>query len=206
MIRGSHRAVIGCDQSYFATANLLQGLLGYGQFMPKLDQAELEAFLAEPGVLMRIATVDAGGAPHVTPIWFIHRSGAIYFTPRAQSAWFQNLRGDARVALCIDEQPLPYRKVIVEGEAELVHDLGHDDDWRDLYRDIACRYVDPEAAESYVQSTIDQTRGLYRVTLADATVKTWRMPTGDEPAHGIWHRRYYADGTLMANSVDQSED
>jgi hypothetical protein len=32
---------------------------------------------------------------------------AIFFTPRARSEWFRCLRRDARVALCIEEQPLP---------------------------------------------------------------------------------------------------
>jgi hypothetical protein len=30
------------------------------------------------------------------------------------------------VALCIDEQPLPYRKVLLEGRAGLVHELSED--------------------------------------------------------------------------------
>ena len=55
----------------------------------------------------------------------------------------------ASTPMCIDEQPLPYRKVIAEGEAELVHDVGEDDVWRDLYRRIAGRYVPQEAAEVY---------------------------------------------------------
>ena len=34
--------------------------------MPKLNDAERDAFLAEPGVIMNIATVDESGAPLVT--------------------------------------------------------------------------------------------------------------------------------------------
>ena len=79
--------------------------------MPRLTTAERAAFLAEPGVLMRIAVVRADGSPLVTPLWFIHEDDAIYFTPRAHSEWYGCLKRDPRVALCIDEQPLPYRKV-----------------------------------------------------------------------------------------------
>ncbi|MFU8817528.1 MAG: pyridoxamine 5'-phosphate oxidase family protein, partial [Pseudomonadales bacterium] len=106
-----------------------------------MSGAERDAFLDEPGVLMRIAVVREDGSPLVTPIWFLFEAGAIFFTPREKSAWFRCLRRDPRVALCIDEQPLPYRKVLVEGRAELVHDLGEDDVWRELYRRIATRYV-----------------------------------------------------------------
>ena len=163
--------------------------------MPRLNETERDAFLCEPGVLMRIAVVRADGRPLVTPIWFIYEDGAIFFTPRDKSEWFACLRRDPRVALCIDEQPLPYRKVLIDGEAELVHDVGADDLWRDQYRRIAGRYVDPDGAAAYVNNTIDQPRGLYRVRLADAKVSTWRMPVEGEDGMGIWHDRYYVPGT-----------
>lgn len=163
--------------------------------MPKLTADERDAFLNERGVLMRIAVVREDGSPLVTPIWFLYEDDAIYFTPRDKSEWFNCLRRDPRVALCIDEQPLPYRKVLAEGTAELVHDVGEDDIWRDQYRRIAGRYVDEQGAEAYVQNTIDQPRGLYRLALADAKVSTWRMPLEGEDGMGIWHDRYYVPGT-----------
>ena len=166
--------------------------------MPVLNSAEQEAFLAEPGVLMRIAVVREDGSPLVTPIWFLYEDGAIHFTPRERSEWFRCLRRDPRVALCIDEENLPYRKVLVEGRAELVHDLGEDDVWRDLYRRIARRYVGEHGAEQYIQDTIDQPRGLYRLRLGDASVKSWRMPVEGEAPEGIWHQRYYKPNTKFS--------
>ncbi len=163
--------------------------------MPKLSPQERDAFLAEPGVLLRIAVVREDGRPLVTPIWFIYEDEAIYFTPREKSEWFACLRRDPRVSLCIDEQPLPYRKVLVDGTAELVHDVGEDDRWREQYRRIARRYVDEAGADAYVSNTIDQPRGLYRVRLAEAQVSTWRMPLQGEDGMGIWHQRYYVPGT-----------
>ncbi len=164
--------------------------------MPVLTDDEQATFLDERGILMRIAVVRADGAPLVTPIWFIHRDGAIYFTPREKSEWFACLRRDPRVSLCIDEQPHPYRKVIVDGKAELVHDIGNDDEWRDLYLDIAKRYVNDEGAEGYVRNTINEPRGLYRVVLEDAKVRSWRMPIEGEDPEGIWHKRYYGDPNI----------
>lgn len=163
--------------------------------MPKLADVERDEFLETPGILMRVSVVREDGSPLVTPIWFVHEDGAIYFTPRAKSEWFSCLRRDPRIALCIDEQPLPYRKVIIEGEAELVYDVGRDDEWRDQYRRIAGRYVDPQAAEAYVRNTIDQPRALFRVLLAGSRVVSWRMPVEGEDTMGIWHERYYVPGT-----------
>lgn len=163
--------------------------------MPRMTEAERIEFLNSPGILMRIACVREDGSPLVTPIWFIHHDEAIYFTPRAQSQWLTCLRQDPRVSLCIDEQNLPYRKFIAEGSVELVHDLGEDEQWRDLYRRIAQRYVPEDAAEAYVRNTIDQERALLRLGLAGANIKSWRMPLEGEPETGIWHQRYYAPGS-----------
>jgi hypothetical protein len=168
--------------------------------MPRLTPSERSAFLAERGVLMRVAVVRADGSPLVAPIWFIHEDAAIYFTPRAHSEWYACLKRDPRVALSIDEQPLPYRKVIVEGVAELVHDLGADALWRDRYRRIAERYVAPAAAAAYIDTTIDQPRALFRVRLDGSKVLSWRMPAGDEPGDGIWHQRYYVEGSRLKRS------
>ena len=170
--------------------------------MPKLNAVEIEQFLATPGVIMKIACVKNDGSPLVTPIWFICRNAAVHFTPRAKSAWLTCLRNDPRVALCIDEQDLPYRKIILEGKVELLHDLGEDDAWRDLYLSMAKRYVPAKAAEAYVHNTIDQPRALFRLKLADATMKTWRMPLDDEPQTGIWHQRYYVAGSKYSSKPD----
>ena len=172
--------------------------------MPALTKPEREDFLGTRGVLMRIATVDGDGNPHVTPIWFIHEEGRIWFTPRQESAWLAHIREHARVALTIDEEARPYRKVVVEGDAEVIHDLGADAVWRDRYRRIAERYVDPSGANAYIENTIDQPRALLAINLAEATVKTWRMPTAGEPPTGMWHRRYYAESSKYAEESDRS--
>jgi hypothetical protein len=78
--------------------------------------------------------------------------------------------------------------------------LGEDDAWRDLYRSIAKRYVPADAAEAYVQNTIDQERALYRLPLDKNVVKSWRMPVEGESQTGIWHQRYYAAGTKFSET------
>ncbi|WP_322819565.1 pyridoxamine 5'-phosphate oxidase family protein [Tepidiforma sp.] len=171
--------------------------------MPALTPDERDRFLQQPGILCRIATVDAQGAPHVAPVWFIYEDGAIYITPRATSAWLDHIRHEPRVALTIDDQQAPYQKVVIEGIAEVVRQPGDDAAWRDLYRRIATRYVPPEAAEQYIQETIDQPRALIRVPLTGARVRTWRMPLRGEPYRGIWHQRYYLPGTKLAKESSQ---
>ncbi|MDP6567624.1 MAG: pyridoxamine 5'-phosphate oxidase family protein [Alphaproteobacteria bacterium] len=172
--------------------------------MPVLSQEEREAFLAERHIVMRIAVVRPDGSPLVTPIWFLYQDGAIHFTPRERSEWFACLRRDPRVALSIDEQPLPYRKVVIEGAAELLHDVGADAEWRDLYLRMARKYISDREADAYIQNTIDEPRGLYRVVLADAKVRSWRMPVKGEAGEGVWHQRYYRDPNVQFDGSARS--
>jgi len=123
--------------------------------MPQLSAAETEAFLDETGHLLRLATVDDDGYPRVVPIWFIRQGDDLLFTPRGPSVFLANIRRDPRIALTVDEDALPYRKVTVQGTARVLHEPGDDDVWRDLYRVIATRYIPGEQADDYIQNTID---------------------------------------------------
>ena len=165
--------------------------------MPKMTVAERDKFLAAPGLIMNIATVGHDGAPLVTPIWFIHEEGRIWFTPRQHSEWLAHIRNDNRVALSIDDTHIPYRKVVVRGPATLDYEVGNDDLWRDRYRRIAERYIPVDDANAYVDGTDDQPRGLCSVALERAEVRSWRMPVGDEPYHGIWAKRYWTENAKV---------
>jgi general stress protein 26 len=172
--------------------------------MPKLTSAERQAFLTEvPGIIMDIGTLDETGAPHLCPIWFLYEEDTIWFTPRQHSAWLQHLRRDPRVALCIDEACLPYRKVLVRGTATIVHEVRHDDLWRDRYRRIAQRYLPTTDANAYVDGTDDQPRALCAVRLANADVKTWRMPVEGESYDGIWAKRYWTDDAKVKQTAPE---
>lgn len=174
--------------------------------MPKLTSLETADFLNEPGHLLRLATVDDDGMPRISPVWCTyHRGGdglgSILFTPRERSIFFANLRRDPRIALSIDEDALPYRKVSVQGSIRIVHDLGDDDLWRDTYREIARRFIPEANADGYLAATHDQPRALLAVDLDNAVVTTWRMPVEGESGTGIWAAQYYADGSRMSNKL-----
>ena len=166
--------------------------------MPKLTADEIQDFLGERLHLARIATITPEGAPSVVPVWFIYEAGRILITPRKHSAFYAHVRRDPRVAVTVDEDAALYRKVLVEGRAEVLYEPGQDDEWRDIYRRIALRYIDDASADYYLAETLDQRRALIGVTLERAKVTTWRMPTEDEPYTGIWASRYYDRGTKMA--------
>ena len=109
--------------------------------MPKLTTEEVEDFLSEPGHLARIGTVDDDGMPRVVPLWFIIDDSQLLFTPRTPALIWKNLQRDPRVGISIDEEAHPWRKLTVQGSTTVVYEPGNDDEWRDLYRAIARRYV-----------------------------------------------------------------
>lgn len=169
--------------------------------MPALTTVEIDAFLDEPGHLARIGTVDVDGMPRVLPLWFVVRDSQLLFTPRQPAVIWANLLRDPRVGVSIDEERHPWRKVTIQGVVEVVHGPGDDDRWRDLYRQIARRYVPEVAADHYVDGTDDQPRALCAVSLTASTtrLRTWRMPVQGEDVRGVWHRRYYAPGSRWAH-------
>lgn len=160
--------------------------------MPGMTSEETAAFLDEPGHLVRIGSVDLDGAPLVVPTWFIVRDGTFLVTPRERSAWLANLRAEPRACFTVDEDEPPFRKVVVRGSVRVVHDLGEDDEWRDLYRAITLRYVPAEWGDAYLADTHDEPRALLGVDLDDAQITTWRMPAhpGEDPL-AVWAPRYY---------------
>jgi len=157
-----------------------------------MTPAEVDAFLAEPGQLVRIGTTDPDGSPLVVPTWFTVEDGVFLVTPRERSRWLANLVADPRVCFTVDESVGPYRKVVVRGSVDTIHPLGHDDAWRDVYRRITMRYVPVEWGEAYLADTRDEPRALLGLRLSDATVTTWRMPArpGEDPL-AVWAPRYY---------------
>lgn len=166
--------------------------------MPALTPDELQAFLVEPGHLLRLATIDEDGFPRVVPIWFVHEKGRLLFTLRSAAVPLANIRRDPKVGLSIDETAHPYRKITVRGVVEIVHEAGQDDAWRDTYRTIAKRYTPDAWADSYVDATTEQPRPLLGVDLGASTtaLSTWRMPaTAEEAPSGIWASRYYTPET-----------
>jgi nitroimidazol reductase NimA-like FMN-containing flavoprotein (pyridoxamine 5'-phosphate oxidase superfamily) len=163
-----------------------------------LTESERNAFLNEPGHLLRIGTIDEDGTPRVLPVWFLYREGSILLTPRGRSVLEANVNRDQRVGMSIDEDSAPYRKVILSGRARILYEAGRDAEWRDIYRAIATRYVPEDWADRYIAETADQPRPLVGLALAEANVSTWRMPLAGENPAGIWARRYFVPGTPAA--------
>jgi nitroimidazol reductase NimA-like FMN-containing flavoprotein (pyridoxamine 5'-phosphate oxidase superfamily) len=95
-----------------------------------LSAQELQALLALD-VPVRLATLDAQGFPHVTPLWFTWAEGAFHMTSLSDRPHLRRLEHDPRAGVCVDvEEPeredgqRPNRQVRAVGRAELFADPG----------------------------------------------------------------------------------
>lgn len=145
-----------------------------------MDRREMDEFLGGD-TLCRLAVLDARGWPYVVPVWYEWdpTAGAFWIIARQKSAWAAHMKRDPRVALTIDGETRPYRKVTVQGTADLVEEPNVGGRWVEIARRMALRYLG-EHGPDYLVPTMDRPRWLFKIR--PETLLTWQ---GVE-----WHDRY----------------
>jgi PPOX class probable F420-dependent enzyme len=138
----------------------------------KLDGADLDDLFAG-GIVARIATLDADGWPYVVPAWFEWDAdeGSFWFIAREKSVWARHMVDNPRVALSIDDEAAPYRKVQVQGTAEIVETPNVGGAWVPIANRMAVRYLG-EHGPDYLVPTLDKPRWLIRVR--PTRMQTWQ--------------------------------
>lgn len=114
--------------------------------MAIMTSEECLTFLGAQAHTGKLATVCADGRPHVVPIWFALDGETIVFNTGETSLKARNLRRDARVSLCVDDERPPFSFVRVDGVAEFsthMADLLH---WATI---IGGKYMGADLAERY---------------------------------------------------------
>jgi nitroimidazol reductase NimA-like FMN-containing flavoprotein (pyridoxamine 5'-phosphate oxidase superfamily) len=144
----------------------------------QMDQAQIDAFLKE-GRICRLACLDDEGWPYLVPVWFHHADGGFYIIPRERSVWAGHLARDGRVALTIDEDGPPLRKVIVQGRAEVAEGPNVGGRWVEIANEMAYRYLG-EHGPDYLIPTLNEPRWL--IFVRPVRITTWQ---------GVdWAKRY----------------
>jgi PPOX class probable F420-dependent enzyme len=107
---------------------------------------QVRAFLSQGTRTAKLATVTAGGRPHVVPVWFVLDDDDLVFSTHEASQKAKSLRRAPRVACCIDDERPPYAYAMVSGTATLSTNL------EDLLRwatRIGGRYMGDDRAEEF---------------------------------------------------------
>jgi 2-phospho-L-lactate guanylyltransferase len=121
---------------------------------------EIQAFLDQPDLLMRLGTIGRDGYPHVTPVWYLVEDGVFYITTAGNRVKARNMLANPRVGFAIDDDARPYRGVSAWGEARLV---AQGEAARDLTRRIAARYVPAERLDAMVDTLMHDLRVVFAV-------------------------------------------
>ncbi|MFQ6395927.1 pyridoxamine 5'-phosphate oxidase family protein [Nocardia sp. KC 131] len=133
--------------------------------MRRLRPAEVAGLLAHD-VVAHLATIDASGYPHVTPIWFLWDDGTFRLTSYAGRPHLRRIRSNPRVGLVIDREgsvradgQRPNRQVRVLGDAELAADPNGI--WTKRIRE---KYIDDRIAPTVPERDLLDDRILITVT------------------------------------------
>lgn len=130
--------------------------------MPEMTTDEWRAFLRQPARPAMLATVRPDGRPHVAPVWIaLDDDDAVVFTTGATTVKGRAVQGDARVALCVDDDRPPFSYVMIEGTAEVSEDLDEMLEWATR---IGGRYMGAERAEAFGRRNAVPGELLVRVT------------------------------------------
>jgi len=84
----------------------------------RLSRAQRDRFLAGRHVAV-LVTIGPDGRPVPTPIWYLYRDGLLYFRTAADAIKTQNVRRDARVSVCVQDERPPYKALVVHGTADV---------------------------------------------------------------------------------------
>lgn len=116
-----------------------------------MNAAERERFLAGPHVGILSVAAEQGRAPLAVPVWYLYEPGGeISFATGQDSRKMALIRQAGRVSLTVQNERLPYGYVSVEGAVTAVQQARPQE-----RRALAERYLGPEGAAEYLESTKD---------------------------------------------------
>ncbi len=122
---------------------------------------EQRAFLLHGTRTAKLATMRKDGRPHVVPVWFDLDGDTLILTTGGKSVKAGNIRRDARICLCVDDETPPYAYIQVEGTASLLEDPAQLLHWATR---IGGRYMGQGRAEEYGKRNSTEGELLVRIT------------------------------------------
>lgn len=52
--------------------------------------------------ILRLATIDKSGNPHIVPVWYMYQNRKIYIGTNAETQKAKNIKKNSKVAYCVD--------------------------------------------------------------------------------------------------------
>lgn len=114
--------------------------------MRRMTDDEIWDFLMTGSRPAVFASIRPDGRPHAVPTWFTVDGRELVFTTWHETVKAANLRRDPRVTVVVQDPEPPYDYVSVEGDAELIDDLG---ECRRIATELGRKYMGPDQAEAF---------------------------------------------------------
>jgi nitroimidazol reductase NimA-like FMN-containing flavoprotein (pyridoxamine 5'-phosphate oxidase superfamily) len=89
-----------------------------------MNAAEVDRFLQDSKIPLKLGTIDQHGDPVIHPLWFDYNNGKFYLITASNSKKLQNAMNKSRVYFCVDIETRPYKGVKGKGTLAKVNDLG----------------------------------------------------------------------------------
>lgn len=126
-----------------------------------LSLAERDLFLSQD-YLARLACVQENGHPYTVPLWYEWDGGSFWLVPQGRSRWADHARRTRHVSMTIDEPYPPLRRVIVQGQVEVIEEPALEGRWREILARMAQRYLGRGDAD-FLETALRRPHGLYRI-------------------------------------------
>jgi PPOX class probable F420-dependent enzyme len=137
---------------------------------------ELRAFLRERRYAV-LATHDADGAIHLTPIWFLFEGDCFYFGSSSGSRKVKNVERSATASVVVDaREPGRERWVSASGPVEILRE----DEAQAINARIRHRYLSQQALEGRIEAELAASDDV-TLRLTPATWRSWGAELGESP-------------------------
>ncbi len=136
---------------------LAPGLAAHGPLSP----AQRDLFLSQD-YLGRLACVQENGHPYTVPLWYEWDGDAFWLVPQGPSRWAEHVRRTRHVSMTVDEPYPPLRRVIIQGQVDVVEEPALAGRWQEVLARMAQRYLGQGDAE-FLHEAFRRPHGLYRI-------------------------------------------
>ena len=137
------------------------------QYRGRWSDAEVEAFLSETVVPIRLTTTRPDGSLWIVTLWYRHRDGTIECATQANADLVRFLGHDDSVAFDISTNRMPYRGIRGNGVADVSPDPE-----KVVLGDLVERYLGG-ADSALAEWLLDENRDEVRIRIEPHTIYSW---------------------------------
>ena len=131
------------------------------------SESEIERFLQETRVPIRLACNGASGHPVMASLWFLPRDGILWCATQRTASVVSLLRRDRRCAFEVAPETAPYRGVRGRALAEL-----HDERGEEILRLLIDRYLE-DPTSGFAHWLLSRARQETAIAIEPLTLLSW---------------------------------